>query len=353
MGTPAARIGDPTMHGGAVVVGFPTVIIGNMPASRIGDMHACPQVTVVVPHVGGPFILGSFTVLTGFSPQSRVGDMLICVGPPDALAMGCPTVMVGMAGGGMGFGALMMGLALGLKNFLGGYPRSVMQNGAVVTQYNSQITIEGSPAYQASVVADLNRFLETPTGKKWAEAHKATGKNLTIRPIPAADQQDNGGTQRVSPKDALLTKNPDGTFTPGKGSDSIITYNPTYTGHYTGEDGNTYDAPPHETLGHEMIHSLHNAQGENRRGIPDTYPNGDNQEEARTIGVHGFDDEDISERQISEDARGPGSARPDHDSIPGSTFEDANGVWHETTTDASGNTVDTVIPAQPGAPPNH
>src|SRR5580704_8822754 len=114
MGSPAARIGDPTAHGGVVGIGCPTVIIGNMPASRIGDMHACPMVTVVVPHVGGPFVLGSFTVLTGFSPQSRVGDALICVGPPDVLAMGCPTVMVGM-GGGAGFGGIMTGLLLGLK----------------------------------------------------------------------------------------------------------------------------------------------------------------------------------------------------------------------------------------------
>ena len=76
MGSPAARIGDPTVHGGAVAAGFPTVIIGNMPASRIGDMHACPMFTGPVPHVGGPFVLGSFTVLTGFSPQSRMGEKL-------------------------------------------------------------------------------------------------------------------------------------------------------------------------------------------------------------------------------------------------------------------------------------
>ncbi len=333
-------------------MGFPQVLIGNMPASRIGDMHTCPQVTVLVPHVGGPLILGSFTVLTGFSPQSRVGDALICIGPPDAVAMGCPTVLVGMSGGA-GLGAILMGLALGLRNFLGAYPRAVMVNGKMVTQYNAYITIEGSPAYQAAVVADLNRFLATPTGQRWAAAYGPTGRHLTIRPIPATDQQDNGGTTRVSPNDALVHVNADGTETPGAGSDSIIDYNPTYTGHYTGEDGNTYDAPPHETLGHEMIHSLHNAHGENRRNIPDTYPNGDNQEEARTIGVHGFDDEETSERTMSEDARGPGSARPDHDSIPGSTFEDANGVWHETSTDASGNTVDHVISAPPGAPPNH
>jgi len=113
MGSPAARLGDPTVHGGAIIVGFPQVLIGNQPAARILDMHVCPQVTAVVPHVGGPLILGSFTVITGFMPQSRVGDMLICVGPPDAVAMGCPTVLVGMAGGGAGAAGLMMGLALG------------------------------------------------------------------------------------------------------------------------------------------------------------------------------------------------------------------------------------------------
>ena len=113
MGSPAARLGDPTVHGGVIVLGFPQVMIGNQPAARITDMHTCPEVTVLVPHVGGPLVLGSFTVLTGFMPQSRVGDALICVGPPDAVAMGCETVMVGMAGGGAGVAGLLMGMALG------------------------------------------------------------------------------------------------------------------------------------------------------------------------------------------------------------------------------------------------
>jgi len=33
--------------------------------------------------------------LTGFLPQARVGDMLTCVGPPDVIALGSFTVMVG------------------------------------------------------------------------------------------------------------------------------------------------------------------------------------------------------------------------------------------------------------------
>lgn len=100
MGMPACRITDPTAHGGIVVLGFPTVLIGYMPASRIGDLHVCPMVTGIVPHVGGPFVLGSMTVLVGNMPQSRVTDMLICVGPPDIAVMGEPTVLVGMVGMG-------------------------------------------------------------------------------------------------------------------------------------------------------------------------------------------------------------------------------------------------------------
>jgi uncharacterized Zn-binding protein involved in type VI secretion len=113
MGSPAARLGDPTVHGGVIILGFPQVLIGNQPAARITDMHTCPQMTGVVPHVGGPIVMGSFTVITGNMPQSRVGDALVCVGPPDAVAMGCQTVMVGMAGGGAGAAGLQMGLALG------------------------------------------------------------------------------------------------------------------------------------------------------------------------------------------------------------------------------------------------
>ncbi|MGB9178334.1 MAG: PAAR domain-containing protein [Pyrinomonadaceae bacterium] len=66
------------------------------PATRVGDMHTCPLVTGVVPHVGGPVLPpGCPTVLIGGMPAARVGDMLVCVGPPDAIAMGSPTVLIG------------------------------------------------------------------------------------------------------------------------------------------------------------------------------------------------------------------------------------------------------------------
>lgn len=59
-------------------------------------MHVCPMVTGTVPHVGGPILPpGSPTVLIGGMPAARVGDMATCVGPPDTIAMGSATVLIG------------------------------------------------------------------------------------------------------------------------------------------------------------------------------------------------------------------------------------------------------------------
>ena len=95
---PAARMGDTTSHGGSIIAGFPTVLIGGAPAARLTDMHTCPMQTPGVPpipHVGGPIVgPGSPTVLIGGLPAARVGDNCVCVGPPDSIVMGCMTVMI-------------------------------------------------------------------------------------------------------------------------------------------------------------------------------------------------------------------------------------------------------------------
>ena len=97
MSRPAARLGDMTAHGGVILLGCPTVLIGGQPAARVTDMHACPMVTGLVPHVGGPILPpGGVTVLIGGLPAARVGDMATCVGPPDTIIPpGCPTVLIG------------------------------------------------------------------------------------------------------------------------------------------------------------------------------------------------------------------------------------------------------------------
>jgi len=65
-------------------------------AARVGDMHTCPMVTGTVPHVGGPILPpGAPTVMIGGVPAAKVGDMLTCSGPPDTIIKGSGTVMIG------------------------------------------------------------------------------------------------------------------------------------------------------------------------------------------------------------------------------------------------------------------
>jgi uncharacterized Zn-binding protein involved in type VI secretion len=67
-----------------------------MPAARVLDMHVCPMVTGVVPHVGGPILPpGCPTVLIGGMPAARATDMCTCVGPPDIILPAGSTVMIG------------------------------------------------------------------------------------------------------------------------------------------------------------------------------------------------------------------------------------------------------------------
>lgn len=66
------------------------------PAARLTDMHTCPMVTGVVPHVGGPILPACCpTVIIGGLPAARVGDMALCVGPPDVIVKGSTTVIIG------------------------------------------------------------------------------------------------------------------------------------------------------------------------------------------------------------------------------------------------------------------
>lgn len=65
------------------------------PAARVGDMHTCPMVTGVVPHVGGPILPpGKPTVLIGNMPAATATCMCTCVGPPDVIVKGSATVLI-------------------------------------------------------------------------------------------------------------------------------------------------------------------------------------------------------------------------------------------------------------------
>lgn len=66
------------------------------PAARVGDMHTCPMVDGVKPHVGGPVMPpGVPTVMIGGMPAATVGNQATCASAPDVIIKGSGTVMIG------------------------------------------------------------------------------------------------------------------------------------------------------------------------------------------------------------------------------------------------------------------
>ncbi len=66
-----------------------------LPAARITDQHVCPLFNGTQPHVGGPITAACLTVLIGGLPAARVGDPCVCAGPLDVIVKGSATVLIG------------------------------------------------------------------------------------------------------------------------------------------------------------------------------------------------------------------------------------------------------------------
>lgn len=98
MGQPAARVSDQTSHGTPLLPGpgAPTVLIGGLPAWRAGmDFHTCPLANGPQPHVGGTVAVGSTSVKIAGAFAARQGDQIVEAGPPNTIAKGEMTVLIG------------------------------------------------------------------------------------------------------------------------------------------------------------------------------------------------------------------------------------------------------------------
>src|SRR5687768_18557611 len=98
MGQPAARVGDMTSHGTPLAPGpgSPAVLIASQPAWRAGaDFHTCPLVNGTQPHIGGTVAGGRLSVLVGDLPAARMGDADVEPGGSDAIIAGAATGWTG------------------------------------------------------------------------------------------------------------------------------------------------------------------------------------------------------------------------------------------------------------------
>lgn len=104
MSFPAARVGDVTVKGDAILPpGVPNVLIGGLPAACVGDKVYGLEIN----YAPGIITTGGFTVLIGGRPAARVTSMVngLTIGPlgvpvpvATTIVKGQPNVLIGDMG---------------------------------------------------------------------------------------------------------------------------------------------------------------------------------------------------------------------------------------------------------------
>jgi uncharacterized Zn-binding protein involved in type VI secretion len=287
-GLPAAKAAEETAKATAAAS------MGSMISAAAGaaDIHVCATPLPLPPHGPGVIIDGSQTVLINGLPACRQGDTIIeAVGPPNKVAMGLPTVLIGDAGGGGGG----LGEGAGAGAPAGAAGAAAGAGVGTGTTYGTAIKLEGDEAFRNATIADLDKIKSTPTGKAMLEALEKSGKTVTIKPTT--------GGNGVTGLSSGAFKNVDGTK--GTGSGSTVSYNPKKK-----KIGNKRweKRPPAVGLAHELVHAVHAANGDisTKPVKNDSKPDPSNpkayatekEEEVRTVGIAPYDKESYSENKI-------------------------------------------------------
>ena len=91
-GAPAAKLAEETLKAAeAVAMGAMISAVAAMT-----DVHVCATPLPLPPHGPGVVITPSKTVIIAGQPAARQGDTILeAIGPPNKIAVGCPTVMIG------------------------------------------------------------------------------------------------------------------------------------------------------------------------------------------------------------------------------------------------------------------
>jgi len=87
MGSPIARLGDKSSHGGTIISSASRTYVNGKLVARKGDLHSCP----IKGHGVTPITSGSDSVLVEGQPAARIGDSVGCgatitAGSPDTEA---------------------------------------------------------------------------------------------------------------------------------------------------------------------------------------------------------------------------------------------------------------------------
>lgn len=263
------------------------------PAARTTDMHTCPMVTGIVPHVGGPILPPcQVNVMIMGLNAARISDQATCVGPPDVIIKGAATVLIG----GLPAARQLDNTAHGGVIVMGAPTVLIGDPGFGVPP---NFAFDGSAAFISTVVRDLYYLSTLPSGRVLIDRLAASGQTVTF-------QEYNGTNGFCTPNNGTDAGN-------GTGTGSVIQYNPNYRSNAYDSSGNMIAQPPQMILGHEMGHALANAEGRQANGVdsapPASEPNME-AEEAQAIGTGSYTGTSPSENSLRSDAGLP--ARDNH-----------------------------------------
>jgi type VI secretion system secreted protein VgrG len=293
------------------------------------------MVTGVVPHVGMPIIPpGCLTVTIGGPFAARATDIAACTGPPDmiakgsatvligcllaarqgdqtvhggAIVMGLPTVIIGDGaggGGGGGGGAGGPGGAGGSKGTvvvgdLNGMPIVLNLDDGTITVGKGIIIKSDDPKFQSQTVNDVIAIGKTDTGGKLLNSIDNSGKTVTIVPTAGGNETSyDNGADRFTGADGK----------PGPGTDATVGYN---------KDRQKIGDEPWETrppaigLAHELVHADQANHGTQTPGMTDNDakpdpadPSKTAQEKTREVEAAGIppnDKRDFTENKIRDE----------------------------------------------------
>ena len=269
------------------------------PAARVSDPHVCPQSTGPVPHGGGPILPpGQVNLLIGGMPAARLSDFSVCVGPLDVIFTGASSVL----GGGLPL-ARMTDQTAHTGTIVVGFPTVLI--GGPTFALPANITISGTPDFQNKVIRDMYFLSTLPSGRQLIDRLGRSGKPITISEFPGTN---NSSATPINQADA----------TNATGTGSTVLYSPGIQTEVFDAGGNRIAMPPQIALGHELVHTLRNAEGNNNFSGVDpappasmpTIPEG----EAMAIGTGSHGGDSPTENTMRSDAGLP--RRDNHFGVP-------------------------------------
>lgn len=150
----------------------------------------------------------------------------------------------------------------------------------VTQKVGPSITVTGTPEFVEATMREFDVLRETEIGREIIREIEATGHSVGI-----TETTDDNGYASGLDRDGVNILS-DGTA--NYGSDGAIEFNPYRTG-------------PAATLGHELLHAMHYAQGMRRPRIMSEGPYlGTKAEELATIGLGEFEDFALTENKLRD-----------------------------------------------------